>query len=211
MADVEKLSGAMTKALKGLNLDLRMREARAMALWPAIVGDVTASRTRALHVQRGTLVVAVESSAWANQLNLLKPQLLAKLAEKVGQGVVRDLRWRTGPIEEPEAPTPNEAPGLRRAPSSDPPLEANEREAIARWIEAIPDPLLAARIQGTLEAQARRKKRHKQDGWAPCKRCGVLYDPNDPAAQAGGDEPVDPIAGSRLCPPCRMEWRAVLE
>ena len=73
----EPLARALKGALTGLNLDQRLRESQAMALWPDIVGDVTAAKTRPLYVNRGTLVVHVASSAWAHQLSLLKPRLLA--------------------------------------------------------------------------------------------------------------------------------------
>jgi hypothetical protein len=230
MKEPEKLSGAMRRALKGLNLDQRMKEARAMALWPDVVGEMLAARTRPLHVNRGTLVVAVASSAWAQQLSLLKPQLIAKLAERVGPNVIRDLRWRTGPQESlpgPEELASEAGAGGRALPPA-PPLPASEAQAIARLTGGIPDAKLAERIARTLEAQARRRLRQRESGWAPCRRCGVLYDPADrpvarqpaPADGGGGEVDVvirpagpgeDPLALARLCPVCRLEVQAVLE
>jgi hypothetical protein len=220
----EKLSSAMGFALKGLKLDQRMREGKAMALWPDIVGAVTAERTRPLYVNRGTMTVLVSSSAWANQLNLLKPKILAGLAERCGPGVIKDIRWRTGDSP-PDADAPLGLVGglkLRKKARVDgPPLSEAETAAIAAQVRAIPDAELAKAIERTLTSQARRRARLRQVGWVPCRRCGVLHDEGDrPFLRAPRQEvlgapapvppPVDRLAEARLCPVCRMELNSIL-
>lgn len=187
MAGPEKLSGALSRALKGLDLEARMREATAMALWPEIVGEVTAAKSHPLHVNRGTMVVAVASSAWANQLNLLKPKLLAAIEQRLGPGVIRDLRWRTGPHETEAEAAPVFAP-RREGPA--PRLSDAQAAAIASQAGEIQDTPLASRLERVLRARAERQERLRQAGWLPCRRCGVLCD-------------ADPRADG-LCPPCRF-------
>lgn len=220
----EKLGLAMGAALKGLNLDLRMREGKAMALWPDIVGEVTANRTRPLYVNRGTLVVLVASSAWANQLNLLKPKLLEAFSQRCGPGVIKDIRWKNGE-QEAENAKGELGPVLRpRRPQApdDTPIAPEERATIDAMLRAITDPQLAKTVERTLVAQARRRARLKRIGWVTCKRCGVLHDQADrpflPAPRQevlGAPEapppPVDRLEGLRLCPVCRMELNAILE
>ena len=190
----EKLAGALGRALQGLNMDLRVREAKAMALWPDIVGEVTATKTKPLHVNRGTMVVGVASSAWANQLNLLKPQLLDSLEARVGAGVIRDLRWKTGPWDDGEAgsgPAPTFA--RRRLPDA-PPLPESQKQAMADMVAPIDDQKLKSAVERALLAQAERRQRLAAAGWKPCDRCGVLFDPA-PAAPP-------PLP---LCPMCLLE------
>jgi hypothetical protein len=221
----EKLATAMGAALRGLNLDQRMREGKAMALWPDVVGEVTAARTKPLYVNRGTMVVLVASSAWANQLNLLKPKLLQALAERCGPGVIKDIRWKSGDQE----PDPDEPPfgahalkARQRAAKEAPPLPPEEAQAIAAMVRTIADPELAKTVERTLTAQARRRVRLKTIGWVPCKRCGVLHDQADrPFLRAPRQEvlgaplpaPAQPdrLEGLRLCPVCRMELNAILD
>lgn len=189
----EKLAGALGRALKGLNMDLRVREAKAMALWPDIVGEVTAAKTRPLHVNRGTMVVGVASSAWANQLNLLKPQLLASLESRVGAGVIRDLRWKTGPWDDdPAGAGPAPVFGKRKLPDA-PPLPPEEQQAIAELADAIGDEKVKSAVERALLAQAERRRRLAAAGWKPCDRCGVLFDP------APAPPPLP------LCPMCLLE------
>jgi hypothetical protein len=222
----EKLASAMGFALRGLKLDQRMREGKAMALWPDIVGGVTAERTKPLYVNRGTMTVLVSSSAWANQLNLLKPKILAALSERCGPGVNKDIRWRTGD-QPPDADAP---PGVlgsalrirKKARDEGPALSEAETAAIAAQVRAISDPELAKHFERTLTAQARRRARLKLVGWVPCKRCGVLHDEGDrPFIRAprqavlGSSAPAVPagdrLAEARLCPVCRMALNAILE
>jgi predicted nucleic acid-binding Zn ribbon protein len=61
--------------------------------WEAVVGDALAAKTRPLRFRQGTLTVAVKSPAWMQQLTMMKPQLLARLAAALGREAVRDLRF----------------------------------------------------------------------------------------------------------------------
>lgn len=213
----EKLHGALSRALKGLNLELRMREARAMALWPDIVGPVIAAKARPLYVNRGTMVVGVTSTTWSNQLNLMKDQILIGLEGRVGPGVIRELRYKSNANEDGSLPLPGMPFKLRSRPPSDLQISLPETElaAIRRQVEAIPDAKLAARIEQTLLAQARRRHRLRSSGWAPCRKCGVLFDPTDPTltgpdpATTGPASEGGPQLGA-LCPVCRMELKPLL-
>jgi predicted nucleic acid-binding Zn ribbon protein len=73
--------------------------------WPALVGDDVAAHCVPQTLSDGELLVVAESTAWATQLRLLAPQILAKLRANVGGDVVTRLRvvgptapsWKKGP------------------------------------------------------------------------------------------------------------------
>jgi len=65
--------------------------------WRSIVGPRIAARTRVGKVWKGTLTIKVASSAWSNELSLLKPELLAKL-RRAGRDI-DDLRFRVDKIQ----------------------------------------------------------------------------------------------------------------
>lgn len=223
----EKLARAIGRALRELNMDQRVKESRAMALWPDVVGEVTAGRTRPLHVNRGTMIVAVASSAWANQLNLLKSRYLDALAQRVGPGVIQDLRWRVAEVgtgEEAAAVALAQAAAAPKARDERPapPLDEADRAAIDRQVAEIGDPKLAARMQEVLTRQAERRARLRDVGWVPCQRCGVLHDVADrPFMRARTDAElaeaptaplgIDPMAVARFCPVCRLEVGSTLD
>lgn len=59
--------------------------------WPDVVGQQIADHATPETFIDGKLVIRTSSTAWATQLQLLLPQLERKLAEEVGDGVVREI------------------------------------------------------------------------------------------------------------------------
>ena len=62
--------------------------------WPAVAGPTLAAHTRPARLVHRRLVVDVDDPAWAAQVRLLEAELLARLAERVGQGRVQFIRPR---------------------------------------------------------------------------------------------------------------------
>ena len=68
--------------------------------WESVVGEQIAEHANPTTLREGILTVEAESTAWATQLRMVQPQLLAKIAAAVGDGVVTSLK-----IVGPAAPT----------------------------------------------------------------------------------------------------------
>ena len=70
-----------------------------MSKWPELVGEVIADHTEVVEFKDGTFVVQCASSTWATQLRLAQSQILATIADEVGDGVVEKLQIKgpTGP------------------------------------------------------------------------------------------------------------------
>ncbi len=62
-----------------------------MGRWDQIVGEEVASHCRPETFQDQMLTVRTDSTAWATQVRLLAPSVLARLAEELGAGVVTRL------------------------------------------------------------------------------------------------------------------------
>lgn len=71
-----------------------------LARWPAVVGPVVAQHSTPESYADGTLTVRADSTAWASQLRLMAPQILAAVNEAVGQGSIELVR-----ILGPDAPS----------------------------------------------------------------------------------------------------------
>ena len=77
-----------------------------VAHWDVVVGPEVAAHCTADHLEDGVLTVRADSSAWATQVRMLAPQVLARLAQVCGAGTVSALRvlgpgrpsWRAGPL-----------------------------------------------------------------------------------------------------------------
>lgn len=72
------------------------------AEWRAVVGPRIADRARPIAIERGVLVVRVTTSVWANELQMLAPELLRRLVER--GFAIAELRFRVGPLDFEERP-----------------------------------------------------------------------------------------------------------
>jgi hypothetical protein len=74
-------------------LELRQQIRR---VWEAVVPASLAAKARLVDLRRQELWVEVSASPWAQELQFLKPQILAALDRALGPGRVKDLRVRIG-------------------------------------------------------------------------------------------------------------------
>jgi predicted nucleic acid-binding Zn ribbon protein len=77
--------------------DARATEHRVFDGYAVAVGTLLSHRTHPEKLRGSTLFVRVGSSAIAHQLTMLKGEILVRLAEVIGPGVVADIRTRVGP------------------------------------------------------------------------------------------------------------------
>ena len=93
------LGGSLKEYLNKRGLAERVDRAAAVEQWAERVGPQIAAVTRAESVTAdGVLWVRVVSSAWAAELSLMMPRILAKLnREKAGK--IRELRFAVGGIK----------------------------------------------------------------------------------------------------------------
>jgi predicted nucleic acid-binding Zn ribbon protein len=70
--------------------------AATQSVWGATVGPALAAAAEPVGERAGTVTVRCESSVWAQELEMMGPQLLAKLAERLGEKAPRSLRFETG-------------------------------------------------------------------------------------------------------------------
>lgn len=85
----------------------RLSAARVFGDWAGIVGPEVAQHCEVDHFTDGVLHLRATSTAWAKELRLLAPRLVARLNTELGQGQVIRIEVR-GP----------EAPSWRKGPRS---------------------------------------------------------------------------------------------
>lgn len=72
--------------------------------WEEIVGAQVAHRVRPHQLRNGVLVLVAVNATWRQELEFLKPQLLARIREYAGSERVRDLAFTVGPLPQEAAP-----------------------------------------------------------------------------------------------------------
>lgn len=71
----------------------RIDQATIVPEWAERVGPAIARVTRPLVVTRGALVVAVRSSAWLMELNLVEREIVKRLNADRERGRIQRIRW----------------------------------------------------------------------------------------------------------------------
>jgi predicted nucleic acid-binding Zn ribbon protein len=89
---------AVGEALRGYlartGLATRLAQAQTVTDWPALVGSQIAAVTQPESVAPdGTLFVRVATSAWMNELQLMMPEIMARLNAGRAGGRVKTIRW----------------------------------------------------------------------------------------------------------------------
>lgn len=95
----------VAKSLARLKLsDSISTEDLARAAWVAAVGKRIAAKATAKSLVRNSLVIEVEDTVWRTNLFQLRFQILGKLAEVLGSGIVQDLEFRVPTTRRPPQP-----------------------------------------------------------------------------------------------------------
>jgi len=132
-----KITEALQPLLDRFDTDGQFGIVRLTRMWPEIVGDTIARRTQVSSLKFHTAVVKVSGAMWIQELNLMKPQILARLHEKVGADIVRDLRFVQGRLARGEHSKLRAVPRATRHAIELPELKNPELKlAFQRLIEA---------------------------------------------------------------------------
>ena len=91
-----KAESLVRAVLKSAGADQGIDEERLKEAWRSIAGDLVARHASPESLRNGCLVLKVLQPAMRFQLEQLKPQLLGKLREKLGEGVVKSVRFTLG-------------------------------------------------------------------------------------------------------------------
>jgi len=104
--DPALLGASIEQVVRDREWEDTLRTAGIPARWPQIVGADIADHCRPERLEAGVLTCVAESTAWATQIRLLAPTILARLRADLCPGVVERLRvhvpttpdWRHGPL-----------------------------------------------------------------------------------------------------------------
>jgi len=148
---IEKLSSFLGKTLASHGLATRLKEFRVMGRWEKIVGKVIARHAQPSSLRGKKLTVVVDSSAWMQQLSLLKPELLEKLNQGLGAGSLHEITLKMGNV------APAEKPEVERA--SPAALDKDEIEKIEEYIRGLKDLNVREGLRRLIEKDLLNKRR----------------------------------------------------
>lgn len=77
--------------LRGLGLQRRLEEFRAVEAWETVVGETVSAQARAVAIREGVLFVDVSSNVWMQELGLLREKIAERLNAHLGAPLVRKI------------------------------------------------------------------------------------------------------------------------
>ena len=140
---LDSFSTILSGLAKRLGLQSHLFELRLQQQWHEIIGQPVASHTWPAQVRFKKLYLIVRNSVWLQQLNFLKPTMLAKINERAGSEVLTDIAFRVGEIPE------NRAMAARPSPERLAVSDAAMTEAQAH-AAAVQDPELRTRLAAVM-------------------------------------------------------------
>lgn len=134
-------ASAIAATLQFHGISDEIRSQRVLTEWAELVGAKIAQRTRPDGVSDRVLWVEVATSSWLHELNLLKPQLLRGLIERLGEPRLFDdvrfkLAGRSTRRETAAGPRARARPVERPAPT---PASGASRERIVAEVASVDD------------------------------------------------------------------------
>jgi predicted nucleic acid-binding Zn ribbon protein len=81
--------------LRSIGLEKKFKEREILSLWPAIVGEDIAARTRAVRIEKGVLHIQVDHGAWIQELHFMEKTIIRRLREKAPTVDIRRIHFGT--------------------------------------------------------------------------------------------------------------------
>ncbi|MGH7699065.1 MAG: DUF721 domain-containing protein [Gemmatimonadales bacterium] len=89
-----RLGEALEGYLASTGLGRRLAQAGVIPDWPRLVGPQIAAVTAPESVSPdGTMFVRVATSAWMTELQLMMPEIMARINAGRGAGRIKTIRW----------------------------------------------------------------------------------------------------------------------
>lgn len=96
MRRVEPIGKVLGELIRGLGFEKKLHEQRAVVEWGDIVGRRVAEHARALRVDRGRLLVEVDSPVWAQELSLMRRTILREVNGRIGREAIETIHFVLG-------------------------------------------------------------------------------------------------------------------
>jgi hypothetical protein len=149
---VERLATTIEKILNERGWGAKLKEYRVFSLWAKAVGPGIARHSQPASIRGRRLTVIVDSSAWMQQLSLLKPEIIAKVNDRLGPDGIEGITLKLGELEGPGGP-PEE---VRQAPDAS--LDPAEQKRVEDYLAGVADPEARAALRQVIEKDLVNKK-----------------------------------------------------
>ncbi len=153
------IGSVLDSLLEQRGMEEKLRRYRAWQLWDRVVGPQIAARARPCKLRDRVLEIRVDHPVWMQQLQLMKPRILQRLNNALGENLIHDIYLRHGRPRRDPTPAVSEPPGLNWQQAQ---LSADEENQIARTVASLADPQLRQCLTELFRRQARVNKARRE-------------------------------------------------
>ena len=90
---MKPISSIINGFLKKSGLSSGVDQQKAIEIWGDAVGKKIAENTEVISVEHGVLFIRADSPSWSQELQLKKKEILFKVNNKIGNKIIKDLRF----------------------------------------------------------------------------------------------------------------------
>ncbi len=173
----KKFAGSPKLTPKGEDSEELQRQQIIFSCWEEAAGKRIARAVKPYKFERGTLYVCTESSSWAQEISFIKPELIRKINEKIGENLVANIRCRIGmpresvKREQPQkgsmTPTPLELARIK--------LPKQVEQRVDEMVSPIQDDELRGLLRRVFSLHMKLKLWRERHGLKRCENCGEIY------------------------------------
>lgn len=167
------MSGLLHRVLSTMGLEEGVRQFEAALVWPRVVGEKIAEATEIKAISNGEMRVACRSNTWAAELTLLKPKILEAIAEELGRGVIKDIRFTAGKLS-PKPVLPDNESKCRNL-SADAEISQMAEKAAGEIADKVSDKKLSEKVREAVKTAYIAHMEKAAKGWERCSKCGALH------------------------------------
>jgi predicted nucleic acid-binding Zn ribbon protein len=91
--DPKSIANTMDELIQSFGWQSKVAEGELFANWKDLVGDRVAESSFPEDLSKGILTVRCKSTAWATQLRIMGPEILAKISERLPDLEVKEMRF----------------------------------------------------------------------------------------------------------------------
>ena len=166
------IQGILGGLLKNRQLVSSMRRVMVMRLWEQVVGGIVAQKSWPEKVADGVLTVGVTTHAWVEELNLIKPQIIARYRQLLGRNILRDVEFRVARRKARKEDTMRQtAPALYPLPGE----AVTVKPVPMQVFDGVSNPEIRELLTPAFARIRAERERKRDHGWGRCSTCQRVF------------------------------------
>ena len=147
-----QVSDVLSAILTKRNLRSKIEDCKVIEIWPDVVGEPIAVKTKAVGLRKGALKVVVSDHGWLQQLQFLKEEIRTRLNKSLGRTVVREFYFYVGEVDTPQKPEPELSEQMKWAA-----LSGKDKRLIDKAADLINDEEIKKAVKKVMIKERKRK------------------------------------------------------